>query len=96
MLAYRATPDAYRQLDDYVDAYLGQFLALADAGLSAQTSADIADTDLPTRDAGNRALIFNAEVDRVWDHIVPLVGRVNSELIRRNLEFNELTVEVPA
>ena len=32
----------------------------------------------------------------MWDHIVPLVGRDNSELIRRNLEFNELTTEVEA
>lgn len=96
MLAYRATPEAYRQLDDYVNAYYEQFLSLSEKGLSEATTAAIADTDLAVRDAGNRALIFNAEVDRVWDHIVPLVGRSNSELIRRNLEFNELTTEVEA
>jgi len=90
MLAYRATPEAYRKLDDYVNAYLEQFLTLVDRGLPESAASAIADTDLPTRDAGNRALIFNAQVDAVWDHIVPLVGRENSELIRRNLEFNEL------
>lgn len=90
MLAYRATPEAYRQLDEYVDAYLEQFLGLAERGLPESAATAIADSDLPARDAGNRALIFNTQVDAVWDHIVPLVGRANSELIRRNLEFNEL------
>jgi hypothetical protein len=94
MLAYRATPEAYRQLDDYVNAYLGQFLDLSEKGLSEETAASIADTDLAVRDEGNRALIFNPEVDAVWHHIIPLVGAENSELIRRNLAFNELTTEV--
>lgn len=94
MLAYRATPEAYKQLDAYVDAYLEQFLGLVERGLSEQTLSDIADTDLPVRDEGNRGLIFNTEVDAVWDHIVPLVGRNGSELIRINLARNELVTEV--
>ena len=96
MLAYRATPEAYVQLDDYVNAYVDQFFSIAEKGLSEETLAQIADTDLPTRDAANRALIFNPDVDRVWEHIVPLVGRENSELIRQNLQDNPLVTEVSA
>ncbi len=94
MLAYRATPEAYRQLDEYVTAYVDQFFTLAEKGLSEETTTQIADTDLARRDHENRALIFNPEVDRVWEHIVPLVGRENSELIRRNLAGNDLVTEI--
>ncbi len=95
MLAYRATPEAYRQLDNYVDAYFEQFMSLAEKGLSEKTLGDLADTDLPVRDEANRGLIFNTEVDAVWDHIIPLVGRQNSELMRRNLAGNDLVTEIP-
>lgn len=96
MLVYRATPEAYRKLDESVDAYLDRFFDIAENGLSAATTADIAGTDLAHRDEVNRSFIFNPEVDKVWQHIIPLVGAENSELIRRNLASNELTTEVEA
>ncbi len=94
MLAYRATPEAYRKLDEYVEAYLEQFFKLGEGGMSAPTLEALSDTDLPRRDAINRSYIFSPAVDPVWHHIIPLVGATNSEMIRRNLEFNELTTEV--
>jgi hypothetical protein len=96
MLAYRATPEAYVQLDDHVNAYLDQFFTLAERGLSQEATEAAADTDLARRDATNRSYIFSPAVDPVWHHIIPLVGPENSELIRRNLEFNEITTEVQA
>lgn len=96
MLAYRATPEAYRKLDEYVGAYLDQFFALGEQGLPADAAAAVADTDLPGRDATNRSYIFSPAVDPVWHHIIPLVGAENSEMIRSNLEFNELITQVEA
>ena len=65
-------------------------------GMSAPTLEALSDTDLPRRDAINRSYIFSPAVDPVWHHIIPLVGAENSEMIRRNLEFNELTTQVEA
>jgi hypothetical protein len=94
MCAYRATPDAYRQLDDPVNVYLDHWFNMVENGLSAATVAEVSDTDIADRDAKNRGLIFNAEVDPVWHHIIPLIGAENSELNRVNLEKNELITEV--
>jgi hypothetical protein len=91
MCAYRATPTAYSNLDEHVNAYLDQWFNLCENGLSDDVLAEVSDTDLPDRDAKNRGLIFNADVDPVSNNIIPLVGAEASELNRINLEKNELT-----
>lgn len=96
MMVGRATPEAYRQLDPQVDAFLDQFLALAKDGLSPATIEDLAGVDLAERDRRNRSFIFNPSVDPVWHHIIPLVGPEGSELIRANLQHNEIINEVHA
>lgn len=94
MLVYRATPEAYRQLGKQVTGYLDRWTELTEQGLPADIAASVKDVDLPGRDAANRALIFSRDVDKVWDQITPLVGQQTSELMRINLEFNDITREV--
>ena len=67
-----------------------------DNGLSAETLATVADTDLVRRDGINRSYIFSREVDPVWNQITPLLGMENCEAIRQNLLTNDIVTEVPA
>jgi hypothetical protein len=94
MLVGRATPEAYAQLDPIVQVYIDRFFDLVGNGLSPETAATVADTDLARRDGINRSYIFSREVDPVWDQITPLLGMENCEFIRRNLLTNDLVTEI--
>ena len=59
-------------------------------GLSQATLDSLRAPASPSATSLNRGNIFNREVDAVWDQIIPLVGRDDGELIRRNLLANEL------
>lgn len=96
MLVGRATADAYRQLDPIVQVYADRYFDLGENGLSAETTATLADTDLVRRDGINRSYIFSREVDPVWNQITPLLGMENCEYIRRNLLVNDVVNEVEA
>ena len=96
MLVGRATAEAYRQLDPIVQVYADRFFDLGENGLSAETLATVADTDLVRRDGINRSYIFSREVDPVWNQITPLLGMENCEAIRQNLLTNDVVTEVPA
>lgn len=74
MLAKRATEEAFAAIDELVDAYLEHWLGLVAEGAPA-TALEGADAGaLIERDRRNKAIIFNREVDKVWDQITPLVG----------------------
>ncbi len=72
MLAQRTTPDAYESaIFPAVECYLEHWLALVDAGVDDITVAGEAGA---ARDAANRALIFNREIDPVWNKIDAMLG----------------------
>lgn len=96
MLAYRVPEDEYKNIDEYVQAYLDHWFATVESGLDSETLKAISGADLPERDSSNRGMIFNREVDMVWDMITPLVGFEQSELMRLNLATNELVEDLPA
>jgi hypothetical protein len=95
MLAYRVSEEEYPKMDQYVQAYLDRWYDLVDNGLPQEILDTVKDTDLAARDAANRAIIFNREVDPVWDLIGPLVGDRGSEMLRAQLETNSLIEDVP-
>ena len=95
MLAYRASDDAFKQLNKYVGGYLDHWFRLLDEPWPQEVLDDIKDTDLPERDFRNRSLIFNRDVDEVWNQIEPLFGWDRTELQRLNLLHNEFVAEVP-
>lgn len=96
MLAYRATEEAYPGLEPTVKGYLDHWFDMLDNGLSQEILDEIKDVDLAARDRANRSIIFNRDVDHVWNLITPLIGQDVSEVMRLNLEFNEVISELPA
>lgn len=87
MLANRATPEAFSEIEASVNEYLDHWFALVAGGVSAQSIGDVTAPQLVARDGRNKAIIFNEDVDKVWDQITPLIGRdavdTQIELLRR-------------
>ena len=96
MLAYRVTAEEYPNMDQYVQKYLDRWYDLVENGFPEDVVDSIKDTDIAARDRANRGMIFNREIDHVWDLIGPLVGDVQSEMLRAQLETNEVVESVPA
>lgn len=94
MLAYRATEDAYPTIEPYVLRYLDQWYSLLDNGLPGEVLDSIKDADFAARDRANRSIIFNRDVDPVWNQVTPLIGDEQSELMRLNLANNEIIREI--
>ena len=87
MLANRATPEAFTAIEGAVNAYLDHWFTLVENGMSEDAVAGISAAQLVERDRRNKAIIFNEDVDKVWEQITPLVGReavdAQIELLRR-------------
>jgi hypothetical protein len=75
MLAHRATAEAFTAIDSAVNEYLDHWFSLVRNGISAAAVAGVDVETLVARDARNKAIIFNEDVDKVWQQIEPLVGR---------------------
>lgn len=74
MLVNRADETAFRATFDSVEAYLQHWFALMEKGVSdSALAATTADTRA-SRDLSHRRIIFNPEVDKVWNQITPLIG----------------------
>ena len=79
MLAKRATLEAFAQIDGLVDDYLDHWFGLVEGGVAEGALEGIESAELIERDRRNKAIIFNRDVDKVWDQITPLVGREAAE-----------------
>jgi hypothetical protein len=90
MCVNRATEEAFRQMDPVVAAYRDHWFGLLEKGLPAGVLEDAADTDLARRDLRNRASLFSADVDPVWNQIARLLGPEATEEIRLMLVDNEV------
>ena len=96
MLASRADEAAFVAIEDAVKVYLDHWFALLEAPVPAEVLDDVSDTDLVARDLRNRAHLFSAEVDPVWDQVAQLIGPEASEAVRVCLIDNSLPAEAPA
>ena len=96
MLAYRATEEAYPTIEPTVAAYLDHWFNMLENGLPQDVLDAVKEVDLPARDEANRGMIFNRQVDHVWDMVTPLIGQDVSELMRLNLVTNDVITELPA
>ncbi|GAA3203476.1 hypothetical protein [Actinocorallia longicatena] len=92
MLVHRADEERFRQVDGFVDDYLGHWASLLAKGLPDEVTATLADTDLAARDARNRANLFSREVDPVWANVTRLLGEATTDRLRETL----ISAEVPA
>jgi hypothetical protein len=82
MLVHRATPEAFSNIGDTVDAYLDHWFALLEKGVSEKALEAVDSATLAERDRRNRAIIFDPQVDKVWNQIGGLIGKDSSEALR--------------
>ncbi len=74
MLVNRADESAFKATFQAVDSYLDHWLTLHQSGVPADCLGETTATGRAARDSAHRAVIFNADVDKVWNQIAPLIG----------------------
>lgn len=72
MLASRATPEAFATIP--VETYFEQWAKIVEAGVPADKTPDLGADDFAMRDLKNRKVLFNKDVDPVWDQIERAIG----------------------
>jgi hypothetical protein len=90
MLAHRADAAAFGVIEPHVQAYVDHWAKLVVNGIPVDADPGLDATALADRDRRNRAALFNADVDPVWDQIAPIIGADNSERIQQLLRGEEL------
>jgi len=84
MVVTRANEESFKKMTESVDHYLQHWFTLVDNGLSETATEGVDKEYLVARDKRHKAIVFNPEVDKVWDQISGLIGpEVGKEL--RNL-----------
>lgn len=79
MLVNRADESAFQATFAAVNTYLDHWFTVLAAGVPAAALGSTTPAQRAARDAGHRAVIFNADVDKVWKQITPLLGAANVE-----------------
>ena len=74
MLVNRADEAAFKATFAAVEAYLEHWFGLLSAGVPEAVLGCTSAQQRAERDAAHRGVIFNAEVDKVWNQISPLIG----------------------
>jgi hypothetical protein len=83
MLASRANPEAFQAINKTVDIYFDHWANLVKNGLSAEASQGLSKEELIARDKRNKEMIFNIEIDPVWNQITPLLG---ADMVAKQIE----------
>jgi hypothetical protein len=74
MIVNRATPEAFDQVEPLVQTYLQHWLASLESGAPSAALGATTQQMLSERDSANRAIIFDPDVDKVWNQISGLIG----------------------
>lgn len=74
MLVNRATEEAFSAIGPLVGAYLDHWLDLVKSGIDDGLLNGTTTADLVERDRRNKTIIFDPDVDKVWNQITGLVG----------------------
>jgi hypothetical protein len=82
MLVNRATPEAFAAVEPLVQTYQTHWLGLLATGAPEATLGDDTNATLAVRDRVNKAIIFDPDVDKVWNQIRGLIGHDAVETIR--------------
>jgi hypothetical protein len=85
MVVNRATPQAFDHVEPLVLTYLKHWLGLLASGVPADCLPDQTAANLSQRDKANKAIIFDPDVDKVWNQIRGLIGNDAVETIRDKL-----------
>jgi hypothetical protein len=85
MVVNRASPEAFAHVQPLVLTYLKHWLSLLASGVPADCLPDQSAAQLSARDKANKAIIFDPDVDKVWNQIRGLIGTDAVEAIRAKL-----------
>lgn len=95
MLAQRTSPEAYEQhVFKAVSTYTEHWLGLVDDGFEG-LAAEIRGESGATRDAANRELIFNRDIDPVWAKIDMMLGEDVSNAMIAVLRNQQVEAKSP-
>jgi hypothetical protein len=85
MVVHRATKEAFTSVEPLVHTYLDHWLSLLAQGAPVQVLGGAGAQQLSARDKANKAIIFDPDVDKVWNQIRGLIGSDAVEAIREQL-----------
>jgi hypothetical protein len=74
MFVSRADEAAFLKTFGTVRSYLDHWFKVLDRGVSAAGQCGTTPAQRAARDAAHRGVLFNADVDKVWHQITPLIG----------------------
>ena len=88
MLANRASEDAFATIEETVTAYQQHWFKLLENGVSGAALEGVSSADLERRNLANKRIIFDPEVDPVWERITAMIG-AEAVAIQRALLIGE-------
>jgi hypothetical protein len=74
MLANRASEDAFGAIEESVRAYQDHWFSLLRNGVSDDALGGISSAELQQRNLRNKRIIFDPDVDPVWERITAMIG----------------------
>jgi len=74
MLANRASEQAFTAIEDAVQAYQQHWFGLLQNGISDAALDGVSAAQLEQRNLRNKRIIFDPEVDPVWERITAMIG----------------------
>ena len=74
MLANRASESAFTAIEDTVERYQAHWFGLLEKGISEEALGGADASQLQERNLRNKRIIFDPDVDPVWNRITPMIG----------------------
>jgi hypothetical protein len=88
MLAHRASEQAFSAIEDSVQAYQQHWFSLLRGGVSEAALQGVSAAELQQRNLRNKRIIFDPDVDPVWNRITSMIGE-EAVAIQRALLIGE-------
>ena len=88
MLANRASEDAFSAIEESVMAYQNHWFSLLNSGVSEAAVEGVSAAELQSRNLRNKRIIFDPDVDPVWERITAMIGE-EAVAIQRALLIGE-------
>ncbi len=88
MLANRASEEAFEAIESSVAAYQAHWFALLESGVSDAATEGVTSAELQARNLRNKRIIFDPNVDPVWERITSMIGE-EAVAIQRALLIGE-------
>ena len=74
MMANRASEPAFSSIEKTVEAYQRHWFSLLQNGVSQEAIDGVSPAELAARNLRNKRIIFDPEVDPVWERITGMIG----------------------